>query len=74
MQNGCAAETVKVVEFQSLVDGRRFDCTVTENEEGNFVYDEDVRMVGPFVVFEADGLPARFIGLRDRRVLSKDLV
>jgi len=70
MRSAVASESLKVVELQSLVDGRRFDCSVTENEEGKFVYDEDVRIVGPFVIFEMDGLPARFIGLGNRRVLS----
>jgi hypothetical protein len=70
MRSAVVSEGVKVVELQSVVDGRRFDCTVTENAEGKFVYDEDVRIIGPLIIFETDGLTARFIGLRDRRVLA----
>jgi len=63
-------EFVRVVELQSLADGHRFDCTVTQEADGKFAYDEDVQIVGPFVVFETDGLVAKFIGLRDRRVVA----
>lgn len=65
-------EVVRVVELQSLADGRRFDLSVTEEADGKFVYDEDVQIAGPFVVFETDGLVARLIGLRDRRVLPDE--
>ncbi len=59
---------VQVAEFQSLRDGHRFDVTGKKDLAGRFVLDDDFNFVGPFVLF-ADGLPARFIGLRDRRVL-----
>ncbi len=62
-------ESVKVAEFQSLRDGQRFDVTGKKDVAGRFVLDDDFTFVGPFVLF-ADGMPARFIGLRDRRVLS----
>jgi hypothetical protein len=59
----------QVTEFQSMRDGQRFDVTGKKDAAGRFVLDDDFTFVGPFIVFERDGLPARFIGLRDRRVL-----
>ena len=61
---------VQVAEFQSMKDGQRFDVTGKKDVAGRFVLDADFDFVGPFVVFK-DGLSARFIGLRDRRVLPE---
>jgi len=63
-------EFVRVVELQSLADGHRFDCTVTQEADGKFAYDEGAQIVGQFVIFESDGLAAQFVGLRDRRVVA----
>ncbi len=63
-------QSVEVAEFQSLRNGHRFDVTGKKDVAGHFVLDDDFNFVGPFVVFE-DGLSARFIGLRDRRVLPE---
>ena len=63
-------QSVEVAEFQSLRDGHRFDVTGKKDVAGRFVLDDDFHFIGPFAIFESDGMPARFIGLRDRRVLT----
>jgi hypothetical protein len=61
----------RVAEFQSLESGRKFFVTGREDQQGKFVLDEEIDgWFGPFTVFEVDGAAARFLGLKEVKVVE----